>query len=341
MPVRVGIPRALYYHRYRVLWHVFLTELGAEVLVSEPTSKQIMDAGISCCVNEACLPVKIFHGHMESLKTQVDRLFVPRLTSISRDEYVCPKLGGLPDMLRSSIRDLPPLLDHEVNLRKSPESSWQSAKAIGKELCSDPYRVRRAYEMALTVYRGVRRMQISGMLNLGSQEREQVCSPKFRIAMLGHSYLLNDPYASMNILKKLKSKGVKLITTEEMDPRIIREQLHCNMKQPFWNHAREIMGSLSFLLQLGILDGVMYITAFGCGIDAFVEDMAARMAKGFGSGIPWIRIVLDEHSGEAGTDTRLEAFLDMMEGRKSHAHHFSPNGEYLYPCESHAGRFGP
>ncbi len=46
-PIRVGVPRALLYHEYAALWTAFLAGLGLEVVVSDPTSKSIVDAGVS------------------------------------------------------------------------------------------------------------------------------------------------------------------------------------------------------------------------------------------------------------------------------------------------------
>jgi predicted nucleotide-binding protein (sugar kinase/HSP70/actin superfamily) len=51
--------------------------------------------------------------------------------------------------------------------------------------------------------------------------------------------------------------------------------------------------------------------SFGCGIDAFMCDLAGRRIKQL-SGLPFIVLTLDEHSGQAGMDTRLEAFIDMI-----------------------------
>ena len=116
---KVGIPRGLFYYKYFPLWKTFLEELGAEIVVSDYTSKKILDVGVKTCVDEICLPMKIYHGHIASLKDKVDYLFIPRFTSISRNEYVCPKFGGLPDMVRHSFKNLPVIIDTEVNLRKS------------------------------------------------------------------------------------------------------------------------------------------------------------------------------------------------------------------------------
>ncbi|MBU2609087.1 MAG: hypothetical protein KKF26_07200, partial [Chloroflexi bacterium] len=37
--IRVGIPRALLYYQYYPAWKTFFEELGAEVVVSAPTSQ--------------------------------------------------------------------------------------------------------------------------------------------------------------------------------------------------------------------------------------------------------------------------------------------------------------
>jgi predicted nucleotide-binding protein (sugar kinase/HSP70/actin superfamily) len=113
--IRVGIPRGLLYYSYFPLWRVFFTEMGAEVVVSPETNKTILDAGLRSALDEACLPVKLFFGHVLALVGSVDYLLVPRLISVEPKAYICPKFMGLPDMLRARIPDLPPLIDVEVD----------------------------------------------------------------------------------------------------------------------------------------------------------------------------------------------------------------------------------
>ena len=100
MNKKVGIPRGLFYYQFYPLWRSFFEELGAEIIVSDNTTRKILDDGVKKCVDEACLPVKVFYGHIASLKDKVDYLFIPRYTSISKKEYICPKFGGLPDMIK-------------------------------------------------------------------------------------------------------------------------------------------------------------------------------------------------------------------------------------------------
>ena len=55
-----------------------------------------------------------------------------------------------------------------------------------------------------------------------------------------------------------------------------------------------------------------------------VQEMLARIAREQHK--PYMVITLDEHSGEAGLITRLEAFLDMVERRKVHEGNLSTHG---------------
>ncbi len=154
--VTVGIPKGLFYYRYFPLWKVFFDEINVTILVSGNTDKKILDQGIKWCVDEACLPIKVYHGHVFEIKDKVDYLFIPRFTSISRNEYICPKFGGLPDMIRSSFDNLPEIIDTEVNLRKSRRNSFKPFLETGIRLGKNRTEIKKAYRNALAQYRNYR-----------------------------------------------------------------------------------------------------------------------------------------------------------------------------------------
>ncbi len=96
----IGIPRGMFYYDYYILWEEFFKNLNTKVVISPPkTNKDILNRGISTCVDEACLPVKVFHGHVNYLKDKVDYIFIPKFISLYKREYCCPKHLGLPDMV--------------------------------------------------------------------------------------------------------------------------------------------------------------------------------------------------------------------------------------------------
>ena len=87
--MKVGIPRGLLFYRFYAYWTTFLKELGADLVISPPTNKLIIQRGLTYGVM-ICFPVKFFR-HCHFLKDKVDSLFVPRMVCFCKNEYNCPK----------------------------------------------------------------------------------------------------------------------------------------------------------------------------------------------------------------------------------------------------------
>ena len=308
----VGIPRGLFYYQYHPLWNVFFENLGVDTLVSGHTDKRIFDMGLRACVGEACLPVKIYYGHVLDLMDRVDYLFVPRYTSVSRHEYVCPKFGGLPDMLRCTIPHLPPLIDPEINLRKSTRSFYQPAEEAGAVFGIDKKTCHRAYDRALCAYRAHRQRQMHPLFNTGAKIHAD--SNTLKILLLGHVYDVDDTYLNMRIMDKIASLGGEVMTLEMFDTRDLRRRARALEKPLFWYYATKALGCAYTLMERPYVDGVIYLTCFGCGIDSFAAYMVENRIRRH-TAIPFTTVTLDEHSGEAGLNTRIEAFMDTIRWR--------------------------
>ena len=105
--MKIGIPRALLYSIYLPLWKTFLEELGHTVVLSKNTDQTILNDGVKHCVDDACLPVKIYHGHVMNLAGKTDVILIPRLISVHPGEFICPKFIGLPEMIKNSVPNKP------------------------------------------------------------------------------------------------------------------------------------------------------------------------------------------------------------------------------------------
>ena len=73
-------------------------------------------------------------------------------------------------------------------------------------------------------------------------------------------------------------------------------------------------GAAGYFLRTPDIEGVMTITAFGCGPDSLMIEDIKRKSKNFNK--PLLNLTIDEHTGEAGFVTRLEAFCDMLYRKK-------------------------
>jgi predicted nucleotide-binding protein (sugar kinase/HSP70/actin superfamily) len=61
------------------------------------------------------------------------------------------------------------------------------------------------------------------------------------------------------------------------------------------------------------IDGLIHLAPFSCTPEIVAVSGLSRMARDHD--VPLLTLSFDEHSGEAGLVTRLEAFVDVLERR--------------------------
>ena len=104
--MKLGMPKAMSYYYYYPFLYGFFKTLGVEIILSDNTTKKTLAEGASRVVTETCLPVKVFVGHVLNLiEKGVDKIFVPSYQSIAPKIYNCSKIRGLPDLIRSVVKE--------------------------------------------------------------------------------------------------------------------------------------------------------------------------------------------------------------------------------------------
>lgn len=333
---QVGIPRALLYYNYMTLWQTFFSCLDIKTVVSDATNKDILDQGAARVADEACLPVKIYFGHAASLLgMKPDFLFVPRIVSVERKAFICPKIMGLPDMLAASRLPLPKLLMPTLDLN-SQKNPAQFLREIGSMLGCCGRKLKRAWQEAEEEQRRYENMRIKENVIQGSQQSVGDAGGQTTILILGHNYNLYDSFLNMNLQAKIKACGCHLITPDQIPHDWIETEVKDLPKKIFWTFGKTILGSARWFRNLPEPKGAVLLTSFGCGIDSFIGNMVLRTLRR--ANIPCLSITLDEHTGEAGLNTRLEAFIDMLGWRRRFdENHLSPHGIYLDTAKDHVG----
>jgi len=323
----VGIPRGLMYHYYYPMWKAFFNELELELKLSPKTNKKIVNQGVKIAVDDICLPFKVYYGHVLELKDEVDYLFIPRFVSLGKNNYVCPKFMGLPDMIRANIKNLPKLIEPVIDLRKGFMPVRKIAREIGDIFNKGFWEIERAYRKAIKLQNKFEKIQteaktfddaINIVFNKQNKHTEQIddnSQNNLKIAVLGHAYIINDNFMSMDIIKHLGNMGIAVSTVEMYEHNSIEGAAALQNKKLFWYFNRKVMGTAyHLLLDDNDIDGIVQVTAFGCGPDSLVKELID--IKGKRNNISILNINIDEHSGEAGLITRLEAFVDLLERRK-------------------------
>lgn len=345
--MKIGFPRALFYFDYFPFWAGFFHSLDIEVVTSPPTHRKIMEQGLKKASDETCLPLKLLAGHIQAL-VKVDAIFLPRMVSVEADSYNCPKFLGIPESLFPAVPAGIPVLTVTLNWKKGKRQVLKDLQDFGLELGKDKADIRRAFTLGQEWQKRYQDSSGTGwdfeesIREIESATKGLVNSKKgrsipripavvedldrLRIALVGHSYLTHEPYANLNLLERLHKKAevelVQHVKQEEADRHLLGLR-----KKLFWNHAKQIFGAGNKFVTDPKIDGIIYLSCFGCGTDSMVQELLARFARERHK--PYMMITLDEHSGEAGLVTRLEAFLDMVERRKVHEGYVSTHGECL------------
>jgi len=298
MFLKVGIPKGLLYYKYKPFFNTFFEELGAEIIESPDTNKDILDLGSTLCTDEACLPIKVFHGHVEKIKDKCDLILIPRIMQIYKREFICPKFCGIPEMIENNIEDLPIITKAPIYLFSS-DKFFKWAYETGKILTKNFFKIQKAFERAQNEQKKFK----EGINDKGYA---------LKVALIGHTYNIYDTFINMNVKNKLNKLGVGVITHEVVDDNVKYLEIKKLFKRPFWTFAREYYGFISYALKESLIDGIVYLSSFACGIDSVIVELIKLDFKN----VPFLLLKIDEHTGEAGFDTRIEAFVDMLSRRK-------------------------
>lgn len=317
---KVGIPRALLYYKYYPFWKTFLEELGCEIVTSGKTTKKILQDGAKYTIDETCLSVKVFCGHVLDLMGKgVDYLFIPRIQSVEKKCFVCTKFLGLYDIVRNCIPHLSDGTILSPNIDFARRTLYQSMFSAGWVLEKNPLRVHTAYVRARKKQQSFEKkanlsktpQEIIQLMETGrATETERKGS--LNIALIGHPYNIYDDFVNMKTIEKLESMGVNVLT-HEMVPKKESHRIACEVSDDiYWSYQKEMLGASFYFSRRGV-DGIIFIVSFPCGPDSLVVEYASMHLKGK---VPILSLVLDEHQGEAGITTRLESFTDLIRIKK-------------------------
>ncbi len=149
----------------------------------------------------------------------------------------------------------------------------------------------------------------------GSRSGGSALPPLYRVAVIGRPYISFDPALSHDLLELLRRHRVQVVTPENL-PQEVKDRHSVRLsKKVYWQLGRDLVAAAMHYADCGEIDGVVNLSTFGCGQDSFTTALVEHYV-GKHSDKPMLGLVLDEHSGDAGLQTRVEAFLDVLEQRK-------------------------
>ena len=324
----------------------FFHHAGFDLEILTGAGPDLLKRGIQLANAPFCAPMQLFHGVAERLGgTTADWLFVPMLRSTplaagQRWSAVCPIAQGSPKLLTSVLQNhnghsmasearsadshvrVNPLLDSRTRGHGCPRSEsprflspiidcaegdleskdfLAGCERLAKELKLSDARWREAWRAGVAV----QRQFDDGCREIGRRAVEFCRAQNIvSVVVLGRAYTIYNKVLNSNVPAILREQGAIGIPLDcyPLDAGI---PVFADM---YWGYGQNILRAAH---QVRRAPGVyaLYCSNYSCGPDSFNLHFAAYVMEGK----PFAVIETDGHSGDAGTRTRVEAFLHCVE----------------------------
>jgi predicted CoA-substrate-specific enzyme activase len=303
---KVGLNLSLLAHTFYPLFFNFFRVMGFEVVTGETVDK----AGLERRGAEFCYPVENSHGTMLNLINQSpDVYFLPQIATIHATRVLggnqtCPLVQAEPHYLKAAFKELEnktvysPVLSFAGGYRAEKKAFLDMARSLGVRRGQ----AARAFEEAVTV-------QEEMEAHFGREGRaflqQLALNPSdIGIVLFGRPYNAFTSMANMGIPRKFTSRGFRIISHDFLPFRELDD-----VPSMYWGQGQMLLKAAKFVRQHPQLFPV-FISNFSCGPDSFILSFFRSILEDK----PSLTLELDSHTADAGVDTRIEAFLDIIKG---------------------------
>jgi len=300
----VGLNRSLMVNSLFPLYHAFFRRLGWQVVLPDHLSSD----GSERRGAAFCHPVEQAHGAMAALlEKNPDIVFLPHVKAlpsgaIGEVSVACPFVQAEPYTLKAAFPELSrrkvfsPVLDMTDGYDAAEPEFLQMAQDLGADRHAGAAAFRSAVRAQMGFHAACR---AEGDRILSHLEQNP---DLFAVVLSGRTYNALSSNGNMGIPRKFASRGIAVIPQDFLP--LAQEADQENM---YWASGRTILKAARFTARSGQLFGT-YITNFSCGPDSFLVGFYRTL---MGSK-PSLTLELDAHTADAGIDTRIEAFLDVV-----------------------------
>jgi predicted CoA-substrate-specific enzyme activase len=322
----VGMNRSLLVNSYFPFFNRFFAELGFRLVLPAEMDPRGMDRQGAAF----CHPVELAHAYAANLvRLDPDFYFLPLLRSIpiagapKDHSSTCVFVQGEPFYLRTAFpelegkKSLTPTLYLADGIKANLPAFLETASPLGVNPATVEPALHAATAAQEEFYADIREMGREALSELRKDP------DSFGVVLFGRPYNSFASVANKGIPAKFATRGIRIIPVDMLPAEDAADEVVPNM---YWATGRLIMSGARRIKDDPQLFGT-YITNFSCGPDSFIityfRDLMGRK--------PSLTLELDSHTADAGLETRIEAFLDIVRSfrqlkpeRKSRAKRFVP-----------------
>ncbi|MGY5216394.1 acyl-CoA dehydratase activase-related protein [Clostridium butyricum] len=315
----IGIPRVLNMYENYPLWFTLFTNLGFRVEISEKSSKELYEKGLTSIVSEtACYPAKMTHGHVEDLiEKGIKNIFYPCILHESRefknatDTFNCPVVTSYAEVIKNNMDSLEennvnfmnPFLPiaNKSKLKKRLKDALSIFNISQREI---NYAVDKAWDEQENFKKDIREKGVETLKYIKDHNIQGI--------LLGGRPYHVDPEINHGMPKLINSLGFAVFTEDsvahlgEIDGKL-------NVVDQWAYHSRLYRAS-NFIIDHDDIN-LVQLTSFGCGLDSITTDAVAEILE-CGSKI-YTNIKIDEGSNLGAARIRLRSLKAAIEERRN------------------------
>ncbi|MEI8095695.1 MAG: acyl-CoA dehydratase activase [Spirochaetales bacterium] len=311
----VGLNRSFQIHTLYPLYSTFFNQLGCRIVL--PT--EVRQTGIDKAQSSLCLSAQVAMGLFEDLlDKKPDYIFMPQLKELHvseqkdyRIEYqtVCMFVQGEPFYQKSShfgptatrATNLPKMITPSLNLMKG----WGAGAEVFAQVAVDMGFTREQGLAAHTKAAEAQTLFFEAMKAQGRRILAKLESDPSRTAVVlfGRPYNAFAEETNKGVPSKFASRGVELIPYDFLD-----YESEENYKNTYWEMGQRIIKGARIVERHPQLFGT-FLTNFLCALDS----MMVQHFRDLMGTKPSLTIEVDSHTADAGVNTRIEAFMDVIQ----------------------------
>jgi predicted CoA-substrate-specific enzyme activase len=297
---RIGLPLALSTYELYPFYAKLLAELGYEVVLSRPGLGNLRTYA-------PCYPGEIAIAAVDDLFAQgVDYVLLPSLREFQIPEghshaYLCPVVNDLPGVIRTIFEaDATRILTPEIGLSEHLLATTErEIIGMADRLGIREDRARKAVKAALDQ---------QSTFEKAYQEKIQAELNKLKgpaVILVGRPYAAFAPEVNLTIPRKITSRGFAVIPGDGL-PFVPPAN-----ERDVWHFTQRTFSAVEYARQHEELY-VCALSCFSCGPDAIAHHRLRHEMEGE----PFCFLEIDSHTAHAGIETRIGAFLDIIEERR-------------------------
>ncbi len=180
-------------------------------------------------------------------------------------------------------------------------------------------------------FAGTDRALAKGLTGLDDLPTKPLARHPLRVGLVGEIYTVLEPFANLEVGRTLGELGVEVeqsiyltdwlgsnlfltaIGLCSRHERQVRRAARPYLDHFIGGHGQDTVGQTVLYANQGF-DGVVHLLPFTCMPEITAQSILPKVSSEHN--MPVLTLVLDEQSGKAGVQTRVEAFVDLMRHRR-------------------------